>query len=70
MSGRRLYWAITGFVLDARGLRNSRRFASRMPAQDVDSDLENLILIILGCIGLICAVACYIVVGPNRDRRK
>jgi uncharacterized membrane protein YhaH (DUF805 family) len=66
MSGRRLYWAVTGFVLYMlAAFAISRRFASRMDIQGLDAPLASLILIILGCIGLVCAVACFIAVGPK-----
>jgi hypothetical protein len=48
----------------------SRRFASRMDIQGLDSPPASLILINLGCIGLVCAVACYIAVGSDKPRRS
>lgn len=69
MSGRRLYWALSGFLLylfAAYGI--SRRVA---PTILNDAPVEpNVIFLTLVIIGLVCAVACYFAVGPDRDRRK
>ena len=69
MSGRRLYWALTGFLLylfAAYGI--SRRVAALILK---DSPVEpNVIFLTLVVVGLVCAVACYFAVDPDRDRRK
>ena len=67
MSGRRLYWAVTGFGLFALAAYGaSRRFHKLFEDAPVSSDL---LLITLLVIGLLCAVGCYIAVGPDQPRR-
>lgn len=67
MSGRRLYWAVTGFGLFALvAYGASRRFHKLFEGAPVSADV---ILVTLLVIGLVCAVACYFAVGPDEPCR-
>jgi hypothetical protein len=64
---KRLYWALSGFVLfvfAAFGL--SRRFHTLFEDAPVSA---NVLLVTLVVIGLVCAIACYFAVGPDQPRR-